>query len=132
MEYEALDELPVVDRPSGGAFLGLVTRHSVTQAFNRATVSLSTLGTRDTNIFWATGYRVSRITIPPPVEGKTIRQLDPRARFSVSVLAIQQIDNPDAGFMPVAPDQKLRAGDLIVASGHPADLRRFSHELERV
>jgi len=120
-----------VTRANRGSFLGLVTRPAIAQAFNRATVSLSTLGTRDSNIFWATGYRVSRVGIPPAAEGKTLRELDPRARFSVSVLAIQQIDNAEAGFMPVTPDQKFRHGDVIVASGRPADLRRFTRELEQ-
>ena len=130
MEYDALDELPVVDKPNGGHFLGLVTRPSIAQAFNRVTVSLSTLDTRDQNIFWATGYRVSRLTVPTTSQGRTLRELDPRARFGVSVLAIQSGDVSGAGFQPVAPDRKLNAGDLLVAAGRPGDLRRFSRELQ--
>ncbi|HUN56900.1 MAG TPA: TrkA C-terminal domain-containing protein, partial [Candidatus Binataceae bacterium] len=76
------------------------------------------------------GFRVSRITIPPPAEGKNLRDLDPRARFAVSVLAIQDGRQPDSGFAPIAPDRRLKAGDTIVASGRPADLRRFTRELE--
>jgi CIC family chloride channel protein len=130
MEYDALDELPAVDKPSGGHFLGLVTRPSIAQAFNRVTVSLSTLDTRDQNIFWATGYRVSRLIVPPASQGRTLRELDPRARFGVSVLAIQSGNDSGAGFQPIAPDRKLQPGDLLVAAGRPGDLRRFSRELE--
>ena len=64
MEYEALDEFPVVELPHGGRFLGLISRRNVSQAFNRVTVSLAAHGTGDRGIFWATGYRVSRIKIP--------------------------------------------------------------------
>jgi CIC family chloride channel protein len=130
MEYEALDEIPVVEHPNGGRFLGLISRRNVSQAFNRVTVSLSAHETGDRGIFWATGYRVSRLRIPAGANGKTIRQLDPRARHSVSVLAIQDGGDPQSGFAPIGPDRALKPGDLIVAAGRPTDLRRFIHELE--
>jgi hypothetical protein len=130
MEYEALDEIPVVEHAHGGKFLGLISRRNVSQAFNRVTVSLSAQETGDRGIFWATGYRVTRIEIPAGATGKTIRQLNPRARYSVSVLAIQDGGDPQSGFAPLGPDRALKSGDLIVAAGHPADLRRFIRELE--
>jgi chloride channel protein, CIC family len=130
MEYEALDEIPVVEHAHGGRFLGLIARRNVAQAFNRVTVSLSAQETGDRGIFWATGYRVSRLQIPAGATGKTVRQLDPRARYSVSVLAIQDGGDPDSGFAPLGPDRVLRPGDLIVAAGRPADLRRFIRDLE--
>ncbi|MGH7918088.1 MAG: chloride channel protein, partial [Candidatus Binataceae bacterium] len=109
MEYEALEELPVVDDPHARHFLGLVSRHLVAQAFNRVTVSLSSLATRDPNIFWATGYRVTRVRIAQSADGRTLRELDPRARFSVTVLAVQNGSDPDSGFAPVSPDRRLKA-----------------------
>ena len=130
MEYEALDEIPVVEHAHGGRFLGLISRRNVSQAFNRVTVSLSAQETGDRGIFWATGYRVSRIRIPAGASGKTIRQLDPRARYSVSVLAIQDGGDPQSGFSPLGPDRALKPGDLIVAAGRPGDLRRFIRDLD--
>ncbi len=130
MEYEALDEIPVVEHAHGGRFLGLVSRRNVSQAFNRVTVSLSAQETGDRGIFWATGYRVSRLQVPAGAMGKTLRQLDPRARYSVSVLAIQDGGDADTGFAPLGPDRVLKPGDLIVAAGRPADLRRFIRDLE--
>jgi CIC family chloride channel protein len=130
MEYEALDELPVTDRPHGRAFLGLVSRHAIAHAVNRVSVSLTSFATRERDIFWAAGYRVSRITIPPSAAGKTLRQLDPRARFDVTIFAVQQGGDFDSGFGPITPDRPLDAGDLIVAAGRPGDLRRFIRFLE--
>lgn len=129
MEHDGLDEIPVVDRP-GGRFLGLVTRQHIAQALNRVTVSLSTLATRDPNIYWATGYRVTRIKVPANAAGKTIRQLDPRMRFSVTVLAVQDAGNPEAGFAPIAPDRPLKEGDELVAAGRSQDIRQFTRALE--
>jgi chloride channel protein, CIC family len=130
MEYEALDEIPVVEHAHGGRFLGLIARRNVAQAFNRVTVSLAAQETGDRGIFWATGYRVSRLQIPAGATGKTLRQLDPRARYSVSVLAIQDGADPESGFAPLGPDRVLKPGDLIVAAGRPADLRSFIRDLE--
>ncbi|MGA2411068.1 MAG: chloride channel protein [Candidatus Binataceae bacterium] len=130
MEYEALEELPVTATPTGGKFLGLVSRRDIAQAFNRVTVSMASMDHTNRGIFWASGYRVSRIKIPPNAGGKSLRDLDPRAKFAVSVLAIQDGSAPDSGFAPIAPDRRLKAGDTIVASGRPADLRRFTRELE--
>jgi CIC family chloride channel protein len=129
MEHEGLDELPVIDRISR-RFLGLVTSRQIAQALNRVTVSLSTLATRDPNIYWATGYRVTRITVPPNAAGTTVRKLDARARFSVTVLAVQDAGNPDGEFSPISPDRPLKAGDELIAAGRPQDIRQFTHELE--
>src|SRR5208282_4495859 len=130
MEHEGLDELPVVEAPGRPQFLGLVARRNIAQAANRAAVSLSTLATPDNSIFWATGYRVARVTVPDAAVGSTLRTLDPRARFGVTVLALQDRGDSDAGFVPVDPGRRLKSGDLMVVAGRPADLRRFERALE--
>ena len=129
MEHDGLDEIPVVERTTR-RFRGLVTSRQIAQALNRVSVSLSTLATRDQNIYWATGYRVTRLTVPANASGKTVRQLDPRARFSVTVLAVQDANNADSGFAPITPDRPLKEGDELIAAGRPQDIRQFTHELE--
>ena len=131
MEHEGLDELPVVEHRYGGKFLGLITRHHIVQALNRVTASVTSLATGDQPIFWATGYRVARVDVPGAAEGKTIRDLDPRARFSVTVLAARTAADPDAGFIPVTPDQVLHSGDLLIIAGRPGDVRKFERDLEQ-
>jgi chloride channel protein, CIC family len=130
MEYDALEELPVVETANGGRLLGIVARRNIAQALNRVAVSLSSLATPDRGIFWATGYRVTRLHVPEAADRQTLRTLDPRHRFGVTVLALQPGGNPDAGFVIVDPDRRLRAGDVIVAAGRAADLRQFQRALE--
>ena len=131
MEHEGLDEIPVVDGITH-RFLGLVTSAHIAQALNRVSVSLSTLATRDQSIYWATGYRVQRVTVHANAAGRTLRELDPRARFSVTVLAVQDANNPDGGFAPITPDRPLKAGDELIAAGRPQDIRQVTHELESI
>ncbi|MGH7779794.1 MAG: chloride channel protein [Candidatus Binataceae bacterium] len=130
MEQERIDEIPVVEKPRGRRFIGLLTRQHIAQALNRVSLSLSALTTRDQNIYWATGYRVTRLEVPAAATGVTIRGLDARARFGVTVLALRSINDPDGGFVPVSPDRRLKAGDVIVAAGRPVDIRRFERELD--
>jgi K+/H+ antiporter YhaU regulatory subunit KhtT len=128
MEYEALEELPVAQTARGDQFIGLVTRTNIAHAFNRVTLSPAALATGESNIFWASGYRVSRMQIPSGAVGKTLRDLDVRSRFEVSVLAVQA-NGADGGFVPVAADRPFQADDLIIAAGSSPDLRRFAREL---
>lgn len=130
MESEGLDELAVVERRPGGKLLGVVTRSAIVQALNRAAVTFSTLGGGDVGIFWSTGYRLARISIPPAAAGKTLRGLDPRAHFGVSVMALQDVSDPGAGFTTVDPDRPFKSGDLIIAAGRAPSLRRFQRQLE--
>jgi CBS domain-containing protein len=132
MEYEGLDELPVVDAANGGRLAGLVARHDIARTFSRVSLSVSALATQEDNIFWASGYRVSRMPVPEQAVGKTLRELDTRRRFGVSVLAVRDSADMEAGFEPSLPDRPFLAGDLIIAAGHPADLRRFTRELAQV
>jgi CBS domain-containing protein len=128
MEYEALEELPVAQTARGDQFIGLVTRANIAHAFNRVTLSPAALATGENSIFWASGYRVSRMQIPSGAIGKTLRDLDVRTRFEISVLAVQA-NGADGGFAPVAADRPFAAGDLIIAAGGSAALRRFAREL---
>lgn len=133
MESEDLDELPVVEDAFGAdghRLAGIVARKDIAQVLNRMTVSLSALANTGTSIFWATGYQLMRITVPLAGQGRTMIELAPRTRFSVSVLAVQDGGAPDSGFVPITPDRKLRAGDVLMAAGRPADLRAFVRALE--
>ena len=129
MEDELTGELPVVDGVSGDGLVGTVTRHDIAQALTRATGSLALLSRRDTHIYWSSGYRVTRIRMPAGAEGKTLRDLNARERFGVSVLAVQSGNDPMGGFELLEPDKKLRAGDVVIAAGRSAGLRALEREL---
>ncbi len=130
MGIDGLEEIPVVDHSQGDVFLGLVTRRHLAQALNRVALSLTSIARGDSNIYWATGYRVTRVEVPPASVGETIRTLDPRARFGVTVLAVRDFDDQGSGFVPIAPDRPLKNSDLLVIAGRAADLRRFARSLE--
>lgn len=59
--------------------------------------------------------------------GKTLRQLEFRARFGVTVMAIKQGEKINV--TPMA-DDRLREGDVLVVLGENEGLRRMEHEMQ--
>ena len=130
MEDELTGELPVIDDEDSPILVGTITRHDIAQALSRATGSVGSVSRHDTHIFWSTEYRVARIRIPPGAKGgKNLRGLNTRARFGVSVLAIQSGSDPLGGFCTLDPDQSLIPGDIVIAAGRSAGLRAFQRDL---
>ena len=129
MEDELTGELPVIDDEDNARLLGTVSRHDIEQALSHATGSFALLSRLDTHIFWSTEYRVARIRIPPGAKGKNLRALNTRARFGVSVLAIQSGSDPLGGYSLLDPDQTLTPGDIVIAAGRSTGLRAFERDL---
>lgn len=125
MEYEALEELPVAEAGPERKFLGLVMRREIAASLSRMHLSLAILMEREDNISWATGYRVSRFQVPLWAVGKTLRELDLRARFGVSVLAVGRVEG-SRDFEPPSIDHVFKPGEIMVVAGTSSALRRFS------
>lgn len=68
-------------------------------------------------------YNIEEVMIPSKMAEKSLRQLDFRAKYKVSVIAI--ISEGEVIVSP-SPDQIIHAGDLLVVIGDRVDLSRFS------
>ncbi|WP_066061641.1 potassium channel family protein [Neobacillus soli] len=69
-------------------------------------------------------YSVEEVKIPDRMMEKTLRELDLRAKFNLSVIAIRQDD--DINISP-SPDEKIGYGDVLVVIGKNRDLERFAN-----
>jgi trk system potassium uptake protein TrkA len=70
----------------------------------------------------AEDYSVAEVVVSDKMVGKTIRQLDVRARYGVNVIAIKS--NGHFNIAP-RPDEMIREGDVLVVIGHNRDLQEF-------
>lgn len=68
-------------------------------------------------------YNIEEVIVPSKMVGKNLRELDVRAKFNVSVIAI--VRNEDIIVSP-SPDELLQNEDLLVTIGHRKDLSKFS------
>ncbi|RUL49038.1 MULTISPECIES: TrkA family potassium uptake protein [Lysinibacillus] len=69
-------------------------------------------------------YNLEEIILPKKMVGKNLRELDIRARFKVSVIAI--IRSGDIIISP-SPDELLQNEDILVTIGNRNDLAKFSN-----
>ncbi|EKN65790.1 TrkA-N domain-containing protein [Neobacillus bataviensis LMG 21833] len=69
-------------------------------------------------------YSVEEVKIPDRMMEKTLRELDLRARFNLSVIAIRHDD--DINISP-SPDEKIHYGDVLVVIGENRDLEKFAN-----
>jgi trk system potassium uptake protein len=69
-------------------------------------------------------YSVEEVKIPDRMIEKTLRELDLRAKFNLSVIAIRHED--EINISP-SPDEKINYGDVLVVIGENRDLEKFAN-----
>ena len=70
-------------------------------------------------------YSIAEIEATERMIGKTLRQLDVRAKYGCNVMAIRRGNE-----MNIAPyaDDAIKAGDILVVIGHNDDLQNFEEK----
>lgn len=68
-------------------------------------------------------HTLTELQAPPSFVGRTLRELDLRGQFGVTVLAVKRVDE-----LVVSPsaDERLAAGDLLVAIGANAQIAQVA------
>lgn len=69
-------------------------------------------------------YSVEEIMVPVSMTNKTLRELDMRARYNLSVIAIRHGRNIN---ISPSPDETIDEGDVLVVIGGNRDLERFAN-----
>jgi CBS domain-containing protein len=133
--FRDLGQLPVVDSVAGGRFLGVVTRRDLLGAFDREILQRDRLVAR----FRATGtggrvdyfdlpesYRLAEVEVPADMEGVTVAELDLRARFGVSVLAVKRLARGgiERRFVP-GPEDRMERGDVLIVLAQDEAIARL-------
>ncbi|HZP40949.1 MAG TPA: CBS domain-containing protein, partial [Candidatus Binatia bacterium] len=125
MESEGTDDLPVVDPAEPRRLLGMLSRADLIAAFNRTVAALGAASMpawlEQAEPRWDDQYRVVPVDVPPPWVGRSLRDLDCRARFGVAVLAVRHRGARDWELPD--PARPLEAGDVLVMAGTSDALR---------
>ncbi len=132
MESADSEEIPVVDAADPRRILGLLSRADVIREYNRTVLTVRTVpGTAGTDELpqWSKAYRVTTVPVPPEWLGRSLRELDFRARFNVSVLAVQADNKPGRTFEVPEPDRHLRDGEWMVLAGPAAAVRALERTI---
>jgi CIC family chloride channel protein len=131
-----IDELAVVDSATQRRLLGTVHQKDVIEAHNRETrrrdltgglsSSVGAVGKGQT-VDLGDGYVIRELTLPPHLQGRSLRELAVRERTQVHVLLVRG-KTADGRTRPVqvpGADYVLGEGDSLVAAGTSEALHRF-------
>jgi len=73
----------------------------------------------------AQDYSVAEVVVSPKMVGKTLRQLDIRAKYEVNVIAIKSGEKFN---IAPRPDEVIEYGDVLVVIGNNKHLKAFEEE----
>jgi K+/H+ antiporter YhaU regulatory subunit KhtT len=118
----------VVDPADRRRLLGMLSRADLIAAYNR---TVATLGATSIPAWlktaepqWADRYRVMSIEVPQGWVGRSLRDIDCRARYGVAVLAVHsRVQQEERGYELPDPDRPLEPGDVLVLAGTVKGLR---------
>lgn len=69
-------------------------------------------------------YNIEEIMIPPGITSKNLRELDLRAKYNLTAIAV--VNNENIIISP-SPDQILQEGDKLVVLGHRENINEFAN-----
>jgi trk system potassium uptake protein len=69
-------------------------------------------------------YNIEEILIPPGITSKNLRELDLRAKYNLTAIAV--VNNKNIIISP-SPDQILQEGDKLVVLGHRENINEFAN-----
>jgi CBS domain-containing protein len=130
MEGEGIEDLPVVDPAGRRRVLGMLSRADLIMAYNRTVAALGAVPVRSwltsSASHWSDDYRVLAVAVPREWIGRSLREIDCRARWGVVVLAVHGAGAAGTAYALPDPDRPLAEGDTVVIAGAADALRSFA------
>ena len=128
------DELPVTDH---GRLVGVLRPQNVIARYNveilrrdmvQSLASTLSSGKAQARVATAHGTQLVEIPVPLRFIGRSLRDLDVRSRYGVTILMIRHAD----GSVTAAPDADYTfgGGDILIALGGDAEMERLAHAQE--
>ena len=119
--------LPVVESNGNKRIVGMIWRKDILDAYNKEidrraiTSSLAssiTMKEEEPQVHFMEGYSINEIKPPKSFVGKSIRELNIRARYGVDVLSIKTKQKWGEKIKAIpSPDYEIQEGDTLVIAG---------------
>jgi len=136
-----VDEVPVVESAESRRIVGTVHRAHVIEMYNRAIFKRDLAGTLGSNVDSVTsgavktvelaeGYALAEVEAPGLFDGKTIAELNVRARYGVEILVIKAHAPGRTGRGALlkkvpSPNVRIHRGDILLVAGDPRRIDRL-------
>lgn len=130
------EEFPVVASEGERRFLGIVTRRHILDAYNHelmkrdmvAGMSGGLAATSTDEVMLGAEYMMREVDAPPSFIGRTIRDLDVRAKYDVQILLIRRegaVSSYQEGELVPSPTTEILEGDRLVLMGTQDAIRKI-------
>ena len=127
LRYSRYEGLPVVEKNGSDKIIGFIHRKEILDAYHKAierkeiTSSLaSSISMKDEQpqVHFMEGYSINEIAPPKSFIGKSIRELNIRARYGVDVLSIKTKEKRGEKIKAIpSPDYIIKENDTLVIAG---------------
>ncbi len=127
-----LDELPVMDAEDPRQVIGSIIRKDVIDAYNRELVKRNIsseiygsvqLLEKVQSIDFIDGYLMAELPVPPSFVGKSIKDIDIRAKYGVHILMVKrQMKDGQMKQMVPSVTESLHADDVLVVMGKQKEI----------
>lgn len=134
MERMLSEHSPILPVVNGPTFLGTVSEHDIIGLYNREVIRKDILGTLDYEcledpdrhnlVHLPHGFLVERIPVPAHHVGRSLKELNLRAAFDLTVVSVHDPDSPDRDDVP-NPERPLRRGVHLVVVGRRESIDAF-------
>ncbi len=137
MRVKDFEAIPVVENESSKKIIGVVYLKDIQEAYNReverrditSTLASSiTMSKKEPEIHFLEGYEIAEIIPPRSFVGKTIKELNVRARFGVDILSIKNNEKDSLQITAIpSPDYMIGANDTLVVAGEIESINRLKN-----
>ena len=127
LRYSRYEGLPVIEDKDSNKIIGFIRRKEILDAYHKAierkeiTSSLaSSISMKDEEpqVHFMEGYSINEIASPKSFIGKSIRELNIRARYGVDVLSIKTKEKRGEKIKAIpSPDYIIKENDTLVIAG---------------
>jgi len=128
--------LPVVEGNGSMKLIGSISRRDIIELYNREILRKDVLGVKFVRqigeekdrsyVNLPREYKVDYVSLPENFTGKTIRELNVRANFGVTIIAIKKRFGMITGISEIpSPDHRLEEGDILIIVGKETDVDHF-------
>ena len=132
-----LDCLPVTADKTSTQVIGVVTQTDLLELYDREVLRKEFLGTLPTptsqdegTLAMPSQYTVLALPVPAAFIDKTIRELDLRVRYGITVLALRNKTASGYEDRLPQPDQPLREDETLILAGPREDMTRLQQETQ--
>lgn len=137
------DHLPVIEDQTSRKLIGCISRKDIIKLYNREILRKDVLGVkyvrdlgsekRRNLVTLPKAFKVEFVPAPDSFIGKTIQQLDIRARYQVTILAVKR-KLSDISLTSEIPDPEkvIEKGDILIVAGEENQVEKFLRSSRRI